>query len=124
MQVLLVDSSLIILQRLEELLADATAQSVIHKASSYKEALQLFMQQQPAIVILDINLPKNASYRLIKEIKQAAPATVVIVLSIHTDEYIQQQCFLLGADIFFDKYEEFEKIPAVINFYKNKMTVS
>ena len=121
MQVLLVDNSLLILQRLEELLTDAAVHSGIFSASSYKDALELFMHQQPGIVVLDINLPQNASYRLLKEIKEMAPATIVIILSIHTDEYIQQQCLMLGADFFFDKYHEFEKIPEIIIFYKNKI---
>ncbi|MEP7237596.1 MAG: response regulator [Ferruginibacter sp.] len=124
MQVLIVDNSLLIIHRLEELLSETANISRMYRAAFYKEALELFMLNKPDIVVLDIGLPQNASYQLLKEIKKANPETVVIILSIHIDEYTQQQCSILGADFFFDKYHEYEKISEVINFFHNKKLVS
>lgn len=124
MQVLIVDNSLLIIQRLEELLSETTIISRMYRAAFYKEALELFMLNRPDIVVLDISLPQNASYQLLKEIKNINPAAIVIILSIHIDEYTQQQCSMLGADFFFDKYHEFEKISEVVNFFYNKKLVS
>lgn len=115
MQVLIVDSSLPIIQRLEELLSESTKISGIYSAVTLHDALQLFKQHRPAMVVLDLNLPGNRSYELLRTIKDDVPTTVVIIVSIHIDEYTHQQCMAQGANYFFDKYHEFERIPQVIN---------
>jgi DNA-binding NarL/FixJ family response regulator len=115
MRVLIADNSELIVQRLEELLSESTFILMIDRAFSYEEAQQLFNQNKPDVVVLDINLPGNTSYQLLKEIKEEVPQTVVIVMSIRLDEYILQQCRNLGADFFFDKYYEFQNIPVTIN---------
>ncbi|MEP6846681.1 MAG: hypothetical protein ABI861_11780, partial [Panacibacter sp.] len=56
----------------------------------------------------------------LKEIKETGIKTSVIVLSIHIDGAIQEQCKALGADYFFDKYYDFEKIPATLNTTADK----
>lgn len=124
MQVLLVDSSLLILQRLEELLSDTVSYLSMHSADSYQEAWQSFILKKPGLVVLDINLPQSESYLLLKKIKEAAPSTIVMILSIHMDACLQQQCFKLGADFFFDKYNEFEKIPGIINEFSYRIQAS
>jgi DNA-binding NarL/FixJ family response regulator len=88
---------------------------MIDRAFSYEAAQQLFNQNKPDVVVLDINLPGYTSYELLKEIKEKAPQTVVIVMSMRLDEYILQQCRNLGADFFFDKYHEFENVPVIIS---------
>jgi len=115
MRVLIADKSDLIIQRLEELLSEIIFILGTDKACSYEEALQLFKQNKPDVVVMDMNLPDNTSYQLLKEIKESSPKTVVIIMFIDSDEYIIQQCKKLGADHFFDKYHEFEKIPVVIN---------
>lgn len=124
MQILLVDNSLLILQRLEELLADVISPLHIHKAVSYTDGYSLFSEKKPGMVILDVNLPQHASYRLLKEMKEAAPETIVITLSIHTEKDIQQQCKRLGSDFFFDKYDEFEKIPPIVNMHRQRFLIN
>lgn len=123
MQVLIIDNSLLIVQRLNEFLSESTNISQLLSATGYHQALELFMLQKPAIVVLDHLLPENRSYQLLKEIKKAAPETVVIMLSVENDEYTQQQCRMLGADFYFDKYNEFEKIAVVVNDFTKKRGV-
>jgi DNA-binding NarL/FixJ family response regulator len=115
MRVLIADKSELIVQRLEELLSDIIFILGTDKAFSYEEALSLFKQNKPDVVVLDINLPENASYQLLKDIKESSPQTVVIIMFIDADDYVLQQCKKAGVDFFFDKYHEFENIPRVIN---------
>jgi DNA-binding NarL/FixJ family response regulator len=121
MQVLIIDNSLLIVERLKEFLSESTNISVLLSASSYEEALQLFMLHRPGIVVLDHHLPENKSYQLLREVKEVALKTLVILLSIENDDYTLQQCTILGADFFFDKYNEFEKIAVVINDFNIQM---
>jgi DNA-binding NarL/FixJ family response regulator len=120
MRVLIADKSELIVQRLEELLSEIIFILGTDKALSHEEALQLFKQHKPEVVVMDMNFPDNASCQLVKEIKESSPQTVVIIMFIDRDEYIMQQCKKMGADFFFDKYHDFENIPSVINAIASK----
>ncbi len=115
MLVLIVDSSTQIIDRLEDLLSDAENITHIHRAVSYKEAKKLFKENKHDAVMLDIDLPENKSFKLLREIKKTAKKTCVIILSTCIDNYLQEHCKSLEADFFFDKYYDFDKVCGVIN---------
>lgn len=114
MLILIVDSSIQIIERLEEIISETENSTAIHKAISYQEAKKLLKENKYDVVVLDIDLPANESLKLLKEIKKNTLKTCVIVLSIHMDNYIQKQCKSLGVDFFFDKYYDFEKISGLV----------
>ncbi|SRR5258705_10929958 len=114
MLILIVDSSILISERLEEIISEGKNITAIHRALSYKEAKNLFNQNRHDAVLLDIDLPENQSLKLLSEIKKASGETCVIVLSIHMDNYIQERCKSLGADFFFDKHHDFGKISGLL----------
>ena len=64
--------------------------------------------------MLDLALSAKESIEFLKEIKKQSPKISVIVLSDTLDKRIKSQCELAGASYFFDKYNEFEKIPGAI----------
>jgi len=112
--ILIVDSSLPIIERLEEILSETGNITTVHKAVSYKEAKKLFLENRHDAVLLDIDLPGNQSLKLLREIKKTGGETCVIILFTLTNNYIQQQCRYLGVDFFFDKYYDFEKINRLL----------
>ena len=115
MLILIVDSSIQIIERLEELISESGNIITIHKAVSYEEARKLFKENKHDAVLLDIDLPGNKSLKLVREIKKTAGETCVIILSIYMDNYIQDHWKSLGADFFFDKYYDFEKISGLLS---------
>lgn len=115
MRILIVDSSVWIPDRIISLLTETQGDYTLYKALSYREALTLFTKTDPAIVILDRSLPDNGSIALLKEIKSANKDVIVIVLSLRIDQNTRYQCILAGADFFLDKYNDFDKIPAIVN---------
>jgi DNA-binding NtrC family response regulator len=50
-------------------------------ASRGEQGLQLFAQEQPAVVVTDIQMPGLTGYEVLKAIKEARPATLVIVIT-------------------------------------------
>src|SRR5205085_1630879 len=110
MLILIVDSSMQIIERLEEIISEAKNITGIHRAVSSEEAKRLFKENRYDTVILDIDLPGNESLKLLKEIKTRDRKTTAIILFTHMDNYIREQCKYLGTDFFFDKYYDFEKI--------------
>ena len=114
MLILIVDSSIQILKRLEEIISETGNLTSIHKAVSYEEATVLIKKNRYDAVLLDIDLPGNKSLKLVREIKKAAGETRIIMQYTYLDNYLQQQYKSLGVDFFFDKYYEFEKICGLL----------
>ena len=114
MQILIVDRSIRVIDRLEEIVSEAENITAIHRAVCYEEAKKLFIENKHDAVLLDIDLPGNESLKLLKEIKKTGGETCVIILSIHMDNYTQEKYKSLGADFFFDKYYDFEKICGLL----------
>ena len=115
MQILIVDSSVSIIERLEEMLSETENITAVDSAVSYEGAKNLFQENRHDAVLLDIDLPGNESLKLLREIKKAGEETCVIILFTLADNYIEAQCKYLGADFFFDKYYDFEKINRLLS---------
>ena len=115
MQVLIVDSSMHIMDRLEEMLSPIKSITAIDKAYTFSQAVTMFENNKSDVVLLDIDLPRKESFKFLKHVKQVTCQTKVMVLSAQNDRFVQRQCKLMGADFYFDKYHEFQKIAGVIN---------
>jgi DNA-binding NarL/FixJ family response regulator len=117
MQVLIVDNNLPIIKRLKLLLSELEKIETISYAFTYKEAIKVYMETKPEVVIIDTDLPAKDCFSLLLEIKGAGLSTKLVVLYNNEDEDLKAKCKSLGADYLFDKYHEFEKIPATIKKY-------
>jgi DNA-binding NarL/FixJ family response regulator len=115
MLILIIDNSIQIIERLEEIISETKKISAIHRALSYEDAKILYKKNKYDAVLLDINLPQNKSLKLLKEIKKTGSKTCVIMMFTHMDNYIMEQYKTLGADFFFDKYFDFEKIDWLLD---------
>lgn len=114
MEILIVDSSIQIIERLAEILSEVKNIKTIHRAASYAQAAELFSKENPDVVLMETGLSDNKSVNLLKEVKATNANIVVIVLSIHVDVLTKQKYISSGADFYLDKYHEFEKIPVII----------
>ena len=120
MKVLIIDSSVQIVSRLEEMLLNAKAITLVCFCAHYGNGLQVYNETRPDVVVLGISLPETQSVKMLGEIKAVRFATPVIMLTTSMNGYILEQCRLLGADYFLDKYYDFEKIAGVINSIVSK----
>jgi DNA-binding NarL/FixJ family response regulator len=119
MRVLIVDYSIRIVERLEEMLSAMENITCIYTAVSYETASNLNQRIKPDIILLDICLPANNSFKILREAKAPGSTTHVIIMAVEKGNYVNEQCNLLGADFFFDKYSEFQKIPAAVRSIMN-----
>ncbi len=81
--ILLVDDEQDIREVLQMALADAGYD--VLQAENGRQALDLFLQKQPPIVITDIKMPVMDGIQLLRRIKQEAPDTEVIMITGHGD---------------------------------------
>jgi DNA-binding NarL/FixJ family response regulator len=113
-QVLIVDDSEQIRERLAKQLAESTQIRIVGQAGNSREAISAVQRLRPDAVILDIQLPGSSGIQVLKTIKALHPDVAVIMLSNYDDAQYRRQCRQLGADHFLNKTLEFEKIVDAI----------
>lgn len=113
--ILIVDDNMNFVDRMISLLEDADNIGYINVASNYDEARRLLAAEDPAVVLLDINLPGKNGIELLKLIRLNNKQCEVIMITNHADDYYKQQCQELGARHFLDKSNDFALVPGIIN---------
>lgn len=113
-QVLIVDDSEQIRERLAALLSESSQIRLVGQVGDGHEALEAIERLRPDSVILDIRLPGSSGIEVLKLIKARYPQIQVIMLTNYDHAMYRQQCRQSGADHFFNKTREFEKIVASI----------
>ncbi len=71
MQVLMVDDSAILRERLKAMLSEIIEPENISQAEDYAEAISSFQKVNPEAVILDIRMPSGSGIDVLQEIKKA-----------------------------------------------------
>ena len=111
LRVLIVEDSEVVTKRLRTLLKDLPEVSIVGEAMNGTEALAKHGEMKPDVVLLDIKLPGMNGVEVLKEIKQVNSKTTVMMLTNYSDLHHRKRCKEAGADYFFDKSIEFEKVP-------------
>lgn len=90
----------------------------VQTAFSVKQALEIFGQWQPDVLVSDIALPKEDGYTLIQQVRTNAGEQGEVVLAIATTGYIDDKMFQrtlrAGFDLFFTKPLDFDRFSAVL----------
>lgn len=113
MKVFIVDDSPVFRERLIDMLSELKGLEIIGQAESPKEAIEGIRKLNPNVVILDIRMPGGNGIDVLKNIKKGNPAIKVIMLTNYPYPQYRKKCMDAGADFFFDKSTEFERIPEV-----------
>ena len=96
MKILIVDDHPIVRAGLRRLLT-AASQIDICEAASGREALKVLREHQPALVILDLNLPDIGGLEVLARLKAFSPDARILVLSMHDDETHVTRALRAGA---------------------------
>lgn len=113
--VLIVDDSILILERMIPMLQEIDNIHFVAHAGSYKEAVALTQGLRPDMVLLDINLPDRSGIELLKKIKEIDQGIMVLMLTNHSNDYYRAVCKKMGAEFFFDKAVDFEIVSKTIS---------
>lgn len=84
-RVLLVDDHPLIRRALRDILEQELDLEVVGEASNGLEAIQATNDTHPDVVIMDISMPVMSGVEATKQIKDANPLTLVLILTVHTD---------------------------------------
>ena len=114
MRVLLIDDSTVVRSRLVRLLEDL-GDIEVEEADDGPDGLASVRRQRPDAVILDIRLRTASGLEVLQELKREPLPPLVIMLTNHASEHHRRWCEEHGADFFFDKTCEFQKVLDVLS---------
>ena len=115
MKILIADDSQLILDRLQEMLIDFKGVEIVAALKNGLDSLELIKSLNPDLVIIDINMPKLTGLQVLEAIKKENHKAKFIVLTFYASKYFKEKAFSLGADYFFSKVDDFEKVSDVID---------
>ena len=93
--VLAVDDDPVILNLLKKFLEQKSYTVVT--ASDGIEALEKVAREKPAVVLLDVYMPRKSGLEVLREIKQSHSDVAVIMVTAVTDEVVGQTALTMGA---------------------------
>ena len=117
LRVLIVDDSLLVVNRLAGMINDLGFVSSIASANSYNEAVTLIDFEKPQVILLDIYLPGKSGLDLLKYVKENHPHIKTIIITNKVSSSYKTLCEVTGSDHFIDKSSEFEMVPEIISNY-------
>ena len=95
--VLLVDDHSLVRRGFRRMLEDEADLQVVGEASDGEEAIKLVRSLRPRVVVMDCALPGINGLQATRKILQLAPDTLVLMLSMHTEETWVRQALDAGA---------------------------
>jgi len=112
--VLLVDDHELVLAGLARIVAAEPDLTVVGEATDGREAASLARRTEPDIVLLDVEMPGPGPAATLRELLNAAPATKVVVLTVHDDPDVVRQMISIGAHAFVVKGTSRDELLATI----------
>ncbi len=113
-RVLVVDDAPLLRERLGCLIGRISGLEMVGEAEDVPQALLAFERLHPDVVVLDLQMPGGTGIDVLERIKKERPSTVVIILTNYPLPQLKKKSAEEGADFFFDKTEEFEKLAEVL----------
>jgi len=100
--------------RLAQILTEIEGVEIMGAAFNVPDAFRYIGKDIPDIAILDICLPGGNGIDILKKIRECGNSTKVIMYTHYPFPQYAKKCMHFGADYFFDKYNEFDKLLGVV----------
>lgn len=114
MKILIADDSAIMRERLKAMISKITELENISQAENVLEAISSFQQLSHDAVILDIRIPGGSGIDVLRRIKTSDHPPLVVILTNYPYPQYRRKYMDAGADFFFDKSTEFDKVIQVL----------
>ena len=85
-RVVIADDHTVVRKGIKDLLNDEGDIAVVGEARTGQEAVDLALALQPDVVVMDINMPELSGVEATRQIRAAAPAVRVLVLTAYADD--------------------------------------
>jgi DNA-binding NarL/FixJ family response regulator len=110
LKILIADDSDLVRERLRELISEIPDTEIVGEATNGGETLAALERLTPDVLILDIRMPGGNGIDALGAAKEHRPAPVVVMLTAYAYPQYRKRCLEAGAEYFFDKSTEFERV--------------
>ncbi|MEO6308398.1 MAG: response regulator [Nitrospiraceae bacterium] len=124
MTIVLADADAHFRDRLKKRLEKITGVHVVGESSDSEETTAMILNRKPDIAILNSSLRDSCGIEALRHIKQLMVSPIIIVVTDDPSRDNKTACSLAGADFFFDKATEDEKIVNTIRLLRVPQTGS
>ncbi len=114
MKLFIADDNAVFRNRLASILRSLNGIDVAGVSGDVKGAIRSIRATKPDAVILDIRMPGGNGLDVLAAVKRLRPATTVIMLTCGTRSEYQARCFAAGADYFFEKSSDLQKMVSML----------
>lgn len=114
MRLFIADDSKVLRERLVEILAELDGVDIVGQERDATKVLEAINRFEPDLIILDIRMPKGNGILILEAIKKKEKPPVVIMFTNYPYLQYRKRCMDAGADYFFYKSTEFEKMIDII----------
>lgn len=123
-RIIIADDHRIMRAGLRSLLSADSGLEVVGEATNSEETLALVKELKPDVVVLDIGMPGNENLDALKGIRADSPDIRVLMLTMHEDNELLQECLRLGAKGYIIKRAaESELIDAIYAVHRGMIYV-
>lgn len=120
-RVLIADDTANIRESLSALISRVEGIEIVGLAETGTQALEMLRALQPDVATLDIRMPGVNGIKVLETIRrESVPTTVIVLTGLDEAEY-RRRCFDVGADYFFHKATEFEKVIDVLKEHAGRL---
>jgi two-component system invasion response regulator UvrY len=114
MNILIADDHANVRRGLREILVDAFPGTHFSEASNGDEVLTQLLISQPAVLLLDINMPGRSGFEVLKDVKHIYPQLPVIMVSVQAESQYALRCLRAGAAEYVNKNSASEELAPAI----------
>lgn len=114
MKVLIADDSRLMRERIRETISIFSSVEIVSETENGIQTLEELNKHSPDLAILDIRMPDKNGLEILKEFRTKNKTTKIIILTNYAYDQYKDRAFENGADYFYSKSEDFEKIAAVV----------
>ena len=95
--VMLVDDHLLVRRGFRRMLEDDSGIRVVAEAGDGQEAIDIALRERPDVIVMDFALPNMNGALATRRILDKAPATAILILSMHPEPIYVHKCLDAGA---------------------------
>ncbi|HET6199832.1 MAG: response regulator [Candidatus Acidiferrales bacterium] len=112
--VLLVDDHALVRRGFRRMLEDEPDISVVGEASDGEEAIRLARELEPQVILMDSALPHVSGLEATRQILASRPASLILMLSMHSEDTLVRQALDAGARGYILKNAVDLELPAAV----------
>ena len=114
LRVLIADDSVALCDRLVKMISEIAGIEIVGLSGDVLAAKAAIDKLVPNVVILDIQMPGGSGIDVLRAVKETGSSTIVIMLTNHPEPQYKHKCLELGADYFFSKSTDAQRLLALM----------